>query len=472
MIDGFEKLRGLTFDTLQKILDNSYDEIFVIDKNQTILYVNPVCQVNYGLTQREIIGMKAHELIDQGYCFPPVAPEVIKQKKSLTIEQTTIMGKRLICTATPVFNKNGEIELIVENSRDVTQIETIKQNLEDANELVKRYKEEVKELRKDQIQSLGIIAHSKEMKRILELSRHVAPTDSSILIIGQSGTGKGVLSKYIHKESHRSDGPFITINCAAIPEALLESELFGYEGGAFTGARKEGKLGLVELAKEGTLFFDEIAELPIQLQSKILEVIQEHRFFPVGGEKVKHVDVRIIAATNQDIKAMVKDNEFREDLYYRLCVVEIEVPPIRKRQDDLMPLIYLFLNRFDKKYNSHHVISKEALEVLLGYDWPGNVREVEHLIERLIVTVPETTILPAHLPIDLHSNAKKGAAHLIGEHIPLSEAVDRLTETFIVNAYNASGSSYKVAEKLQISQSKASRLIRRYVTLKNDDKSR
>lgn len=464
MADRFERLKGLDFETLQKILDNSYDEIFVIDKDQTILYVNPVCQVNYGLSQDEIIGMKAYELIDQGYCFPPVAPEVLKKKKRLTIEQTTIVGKKLVCTATPVFNENGDIELIVENSRDVTQIEMIKQDLEDAKELVKRYKEEVQELRKNKIQSLGIISHSKEMKRVLELSKHVAPTDSSILILGESGTGKGVLTKYIHKESQRNDGPFITINCAAIPESLLESELFGYNRGAFTGARREGKIGLVELANEGTLFFDEVAELPLHLQSKILEVIQDHRFIPLGGEAEKQIDVRIIAATNRNLKQMVADNEFREDLYYRLCVVEIQIPPIRKRREDLMPLIYLFLNRLDKKYQTHHMIAKETLDILLGYSWPGNVREIEHLIERLVVTVPETTILPHHLPSDIHRTVIKHRADLLEKPMPLTEAVERLTKELIIRSYNSLGSSYKVAKKLRISQSKANRLIRRYIT--------
>jgi PAS domain S-box-containing protein len=469
MNEKLGKLRGLNFKTLRKILDNSYDEIFVVDKDQTILYVNPVCQENYGLTQDEIIGMKAYELIDQGYCFPPVAPEVLKKKKRLTIEQTTIVGKKLICTATPVFNEKGDIELIVENSRDVTQIEMIKQNLEDAHELVKRYKEEVMELRKSNIQSIGIIAHSKAMKHIIALSRHVARTDSSILILGESGTGKGILTKYIHKESQRSDGPFITINCAAIPELLLESELFGYDRGAFTGARKEGKLGLVELANEGTLFFDEVAELPLHLQSKMLEFIQERCFIPVGGEVVKNVDVRIIAATNRNLKEMVANGKFREDLYYRLCVVEIKIPPIHKRREDLMPLIYLFLNRNDKKHQTHHIIANETLDLLMDYDWPGNVRAIEHLVERLVVTVRETTILPDHLPLDFHQAViKKDMVDLLETPMPLVDAVDKLTKELIIRAYKSLGSSYKVAKKLQISQSKAYRLIRRYVTIGSD----
>ena len=453
---------NLTFETLKKILDNSYDEIFVIDKEQTVIYVNPICETNYGLKPDDIIGRKAYELIEQGYVFPSVAYEVIEKKKRITIEQTTSVGKKLLCTATPVFNSDGDIELIVENARDITQLEIIRQDLEDAQELVKRYKEEIQELRKNQVKSLGLIAHSREMQRILELSQHVAPTESTILISGESGTGKGVLTKYIHKVSRRSEGPFITINCAAIPETLLESELFGYERGAFTGAREKGKLGLIELANGGTLFMDEIAEIPLHLQSKLLEVIQERRFIRVGGQEVINIDVRIIASTNRNIKETIKEGKFRDDLYYRLSVVEIEIPPLRERREDLMPLIYLFLNRYDKKYETHHVIAKETLDILLNYTWPGNVRELEHLMERLVVTVPEATILPSHLPSALYQAVEK--RDLFDQPIPLDDAVEKVTRELIIKTYNTLGSSYKVADTLKISQSKANRLIRRFFT--------
>jgi len=465
MNDALHKLSELSSEMLQKIIDNSYDEIFVIDKDQTVLYVNPVCSENYGLTQDQIIGVKAYDIINQRYCFPAVAAEVIRKKKSITIEQHTIVGKTLICTATPVLDVDGEIEFIVENSRDVTHLaKMIKQDLEVTENLAKCYKEEIDELRKDMTQQAFMITHSKPMKQIIELAHHVAPTDTSILILGESGTGKGVLTKYIHRKSSRSSGPFITINCAAIPEPLLESELFGYEGGAFTGARKNGKLGLVELANGGTLFFDEIGELPLQLQSKILMMIQEHRFVPVGGGKEKIVDVRIIAATNRNIKKMILNNEFREDLYYRLCVVEIELPPVRDRQEDLLPLIYLFLNKFNEKYNTHHIIDEHALNILMSYDWPGNVREVEHLIERLTVTVRESRILPEHLPSVVSDAVTRKKIEHVGKPVSLEEAVERTTRVLIRETYDALTSSYKVAEHLQISQSKANRLIRRYVT--------
>ncbi len=458
-----DQLKKLTFDTLIKILDNSYDEIFVIDKDQNILYINPVCEANYGLKQNEIIGKKAYELIQQGYCFPAVAPEALKKKKQVTIEQETNVGKKLLCTATPVFNSDGEIELIVENSRDITHLEMIKQGLEEAQKLVKRYKEEIQELRRSQVKSLGIIAHSREMRRILELAHHVAKSDSTILVYGDSGTGKGVLANYVHKVSHRSEGPFITINCAAIPETLLESELFGYERGAFTGAEKQGKLGLIELANEGTLFLDEIAEVPSHLQSKLLEVIEDRRFIRVGGTEVINVDVRIIATTNKSLKELLTKGQFREDLYYRLSVVEIEIPPLRERREDLMPLIYRFLNQYNKRYESHHVISKETIDILLDYTWPGNVRELQHLMERLVVTVTETIITPDYLPSYLHQAVKKEGIDLFNTPIPLDDAVERVTRELIVKTYNEFGSSYKVAEKLKISQSKANRLIRRFV---------
>ena len=458
---------GLDFDLLKKILDNSFDEIFVIDKDQTILYVNPSCEANYGIKQQDIIGTKAYDLIQNGYCFPAVAPEVIKQKKQITIEQSTSTGKKLLCTATPVLDATGEIELIIENSRDVTQLEMIKQDLEDAQMLVKRYKGEIQELRQRQVRPHGLIAQSKIMRRILELVQHVAPTDSTIFVHGKSGTGKGVLTKYIHQASKRRDGPFITINCAAIPEALLESELFGYEKGAFTGASSKGKLGLIELANEGTLFLDEIAELPVHLQSKLLDVIQEHRFYRVGGQKVVTADVRIIAATNRPIKKMIAQGRFREDLYYRLSVVEIELPPLKERINDLMPLIYLFLNRFDRRYTAHHVLDQKTLDILLEYDWPGNVRELEHLMERLVVTVPETTITPDHLPADLRSTVENKIPDLFNRLVPLENAMAQVTAELVKKAYSALGSSYKVAAALNISQSRASRLIRKHITGKS-----
>ena len=448
---------------LLKILDNSSDEIFVTDRNGKIIYVNPVCESHYGLKVNDLLGKSAYDIVEAGYCYPSVMPEVLEKKIRVNIEQETILGKKLIVTATPVFDINGEIEFIIQNARNITQLAAIKQDLENAREIVKRYKEEVQKLRKKQQKALNLITHSKEMKRLLGLAKHVATTDTTVLITGESGTGKGVVTKYIHQVSNRRDDAFITINCAAIPESLMESELFGYEAGAFTGANRQGKIGLIELAHQGTLFLDEIGDLPLHLQSKLLQVIQERKFIRVGGQDFVDVDVRIIAATNQKLAQMITQGTFREDLYYRLSVVEMEIPTLRNRRDDIIPLIYLFLNRFDQQYDRHHIISQDTLDHLVDYAWPGNVRELEHLMERLAVTVRDTTIMPEHLPSAIRQPEALFSSKLGHQLVSLNDAVEELTRQMVTRAHSQFGSSYKVAKRLRISQSKANRLIRRFV---------
>lgn len=245
---------------------------------------------------------------------------------------------------------------------------------------------------KDKAKSNNIIYNSDKMDKIIDLALRVAKVDSTVLIEGESGVGKGVLSYFLHKNSLRYDKPFIKINCGSIPENLLESELFGYEKGSFSGANKEGKIGLIQLADKGTLFLDEIGELPLNLQVKLLNVIQHKELTKVGGTTIIPIDIRIIAATNRNLQDMVRNKAFREDLYYRLKVVPITIPPLRERQEDIHPLVLNFLNKFNKKYNYNKKISPEAMKILLNYNWYGNIREVENLIERLVVTTNDDII--------------------------------------------------------------------------------
>ncbi|MFZ5643757.1 MAG: sigma-54 interaction domain-containing protein [Bacillota bacterium] len=448
--------------TLRKIIDNSYDEIYVTDKNGIVIYVNSACERHYGLKPADVIGKSAAQLSDEGYWNPSLTPFILRDKKRVTLEQVTNIGRKLVVTATPVFDEKGEIELVVQNCRDITQIEEIKKNLEQTSQLVLKYKQEIQELRKSQLSTDNIVCHSKHMKEVLELAQKVAAVDSNIFILGESGTGKGVMARHIHKMSKRKDGPFITINCAAIPDELLESELFGYDPGAFTGADKNGKIGLVELANGGTLFLDEIAEMPVRLQAKILHVIQEHQYTSLGGREVKKMDCRIIAATNRNLEKSVKDGSFREDLYYRLKVIELEIPPLRERIEDIIPLIYMFLNKFDKKYKTVHQFSQESLDMLVQHPWPGNVRELEHIVERLVITVEDDMIKPEHLPGSFHKNMDEQFDIPFIGLVPLDLAFELIEKKLISKAYKQLGSSYKVAKALNISQSRASRLIRRY----------
>lgn len=447
-------------ETLKKILDNSYDEIFVTDKNGVTIYVNNACQRNYGVEPSKLIGQEAGEMAFDGYCYPPITPIILREKRRITLEQETITGRKTVTTAEPIFDQNGELELIVMNVRDIYQIAEVKHDLEKTLQLVEQYKLEIEELRK-KVQYSDLVARGKKMEEILELVNRVAPVDSNILILGESGTGKGVMARHIHNLSTRKGGPFITINCAAIPDQLLESELFGYAPGTFTGADKKGKIGLIELANGGTLFLDEIAEIPLSLQAKILHVIQEFKFTPVGGRDSRKMNCRIIAATNADLNKMVKDGKFRGDLYYRLNVIELEIPPLRERPEDILPLIYFFLNRYDKKYKTSHQFSQDCLDILFQHQWPGNIRELEHLVERLVVTIQDSIIKPDDLPKSYRKNDKEDIISFT-DASTLENAIEQVEKRFVTEAYKRYRSSYKVAKALNVSQPKAWRLIKKY----------
>lgn len=453
----------LDYDTLKKILDNSHDEIYVTNAEGIVIYVNNVCEKHYGVKASEIIGKKSKELSEMNFWAPRVSPIAIKRKRSFTLEQTTCTGKTLLTTATPVFDGDGKIEFIVENSRDITESEGIRHELEKSKQMLKRYKMEVEILRKNEMSVPEITCQNQKMKFIYELAQRIAKVDSIVLLLGESGTGKSLLAKHIHKISPRKNGPFITVNCASIPPELMESELFGYSKGAFTGADEKGKIGLIELASEGTLFLDEIGELPPKMQAKLLQVLQEQQYFKVGGREIKKVKCRIIAATNRDLHKMIEQGLFREDLYYRLNIFEIEIPTLQERKEEIMSLVYYFLEKFNNKYKTSHQISKKCMDLFLQYHWPGNVRELENIIERLVVVTEENMIHDWDLPKTLQNQLSSAPLlSLPDQPKALDKAVNELERQIIQKTYNELGSSYAVAKVLNISQSKANRLIRKY----------
>jgi PAS domain S-box-containing protein len=439
----------MTVQTLLKILDHSSDEIFVLDGEKRILYVNQVCEKHYGLKPTDVIGKFNVELFEKGYWKPSIVPEVYRRKEPCYMRQVTNIGAELMTSAVPILNEKGEIDLVVITSTQVETIKMLKVNEENG---------ESKSTQESAAEAL-IVTNSGKIKSILEFCKKVAPTDSNILILGESGTGKTVLAQYIHKISKRNNGPFLAINCAAIPEELLESELFGYSKGAFTGASKLGKQGLIEAANGGTIFLDEIGEMPVSVQAKLLQVIQEKQFIPVGSNKIKKVDIRIIAATNKNLSDMVKDKAFREDLFYRLNVIDIHLPPLSERKEDIVPLIYNFLNKFNQKYNENKVISEECLNVLIHYSWPGNIRQLENLIERLVI-ISNSIIQLADLPEIINDSV--GQVTPLALPNSLDKALDETKRTFVRRSFQTYKSSRKVAADLGISQTKASNLIRKY----------
>jgi transcriptional regulator with PAS, ATPase and Fis domain len=438
----------MSTEMLEKIMDHSSDEIYVLDGQTRIVFVNKVFERHYGLKRSEVIGKYNEELFQLGYWTPSIVPIVLKEKKPVTIKQTTFYGGELITTAVPLLNRKQEIELIVctGHEQNYKQLTLLKEKEPD-------------EIGSSKLFDSNMITNCETMKKLIQFCRRIASVDSTILIQGESGTGKGVLAKYIHQMSQRKNGPFLTINCAAIPEELLESELFGYSQGAFTGANKNGKTGLIEAADHGTLFLDEIGEISPKIQAKLLQVIQERQFLPIGSREVKRVDIRIIAATNRNLFEMVEKKLFREDLYYRLNVIDIKVPPLRERTGDIVLLTYYFLNKFNRKYGVERLISQECLDLISGYSWPGNVRQLENVMERLVVTA-ESMIDAKDLPDIVYQNAKQNVT--ASAPSSLDAAIEQVERTLIVRSYHKNGSSRKVAQDLNISQTRASKLIRKY----------
>lgn len=449
MADNTEQPKmNLSLESLLRILDYSSDEIFVLDKDTRIVYVNRICEKHYGVRKDDVVGRYNDDFFNEGYWTPSAVPPVLEKKEPVSIRQQTNIGAELLTRGFPILNDQNEIEYMVFTATEI----------KDFTRLTKTEEKHLQDNVKSEFTN-SVITNNQKVRKILSFCEKVAPTDSTVLVHGQSGTGKGVIAYHLHKLSKRKDGPFLNVNCAAIPEELLESELFGYTAGSFTGANKEGKIGLFEAADNGTIFLDEIGELALPLQAKVLQVIQDKKFIPVGSNVSKTVNVRIIAATNQDLLKMVENKTFREDLYYRLNVIDIHMPPLHERKEDIVPLAYSFLSKFNEKYNSNKIISEECLTVLFHYSWPGNVRQLENLMERLVIT-SEAVIEVEDLP-EVILEKIKDIPELVYSN-SLEKALDDVAGTMVRRSYQKFGTSRGVATDLQISQSKASRLIREY----------
>lgn len=458
----------------EAILNNCYDSIFVTDGKGEVIWLNASSERVTG-SSIETLGKNVCEL-EAKLFFPSATNLVLKEKKTKTILQEVASGKKVVVTSSPVFDNNGEIDMVVTVTRNVEQLieevddyikvkelKEIHARLNEMKKLSEKYYLELQEFRKERIAKDTIIANSHKMKTILVMTKNVASVDSTVLILGESGVGKDVISKLIHKLSDRKDFPYIKINCGAIPDTLLESELFGYEAGAFTGAQKTKKLGLIEIADGGTLLLDEVAELPLSLQVKLLQVIEEKTVRRLGGTNTHNVDIRIIAATNKDIQSMVKNGTFREDLYYRLNVIQITIPPLRERKEDILPLIMNFIDSYNKKYNRSKHLSSGALECLMKYNWPGNIRELRNQIERLVI-IGEKNIIS---PMDLPENISKLKLYYpddtyFGDSMPLCDALEKLERKLIKEAYDKCKSTTQVAKLLGVSQSTIVRKMQKY----------
>lgn len=445
---------------LKVIFDATYDVIYVSDGMGMTLRVSSACEELWGYRAEDLIGKSVYKLEEMGVFSPSVTRLVLEKKERVQIFQTTKTGRRLVCIGTPIKDEKGNIIRVVNASRDITEESHLRMELEEMKLLMEGYKQQLSQLKELDIESESMIFKSERMESVVTLARKVAEVDSTILIQGESGVGKEVIASYIHSKSERKDKPFIKVNCGAIPENLLESELFGYEKGAFTGASKTGKPGLFELANEGTLFLDEIGEIPLALQVKLLRVLQEWEFTRIGGTKPVLVNVRIIAATNRNLQEETRKGNFREDLYYRLNVVPLFIPPLRERRDDILSLTLHFIQKFNEKYKQYKTFSPGVLDQLQTYAWPGNVRELQNIIERLIVTTDVPTIDAEHLP-DSFMAAKTLPAVQVTDIIPIQDAINLVEYQLLALAKNKYGTTVKIAEVLKVNQSTVSRKMKK-----------
>ena len=461
---------------LMEFLEHFSDAMLVTDRNMVITAVTPNCFGSFGMRPEDVIGKKVTELEEEGTHFPSASPISYREKRRVTLIQTTSLGRKMLVTATPVFDDAGEITRIVSSITDVTELLEFRDSGIQDRTFIKGVDHE-----STRLYPLNIVANSPAMKKALQIVNSVADLDCNILITGESGTGKEVIAKHTHMQSERKGGKFVHINCSSIPETLLESELFGYDSGAFTGAKKQGKPGMFELANNGTLFLDEIGEMPLSLQVKILLAIQDRQIYRLGGTKPIGVNCRVIAATNKDLNKEIEAGRFREDLYYRLNVVRINLPPLRQRREDIAPLINLMLDTFGKKYNKYPLLPQNLIKIFQSYDWPGNVRELSNVLERLIIfsngdVITEASVRdcifdeggykPRHGDSKSPEDVSKGAAPAAGttdeETLSLKEAMEREEKRLLKLAQAKYGSTAKVSKALDIDQATAFRKMKKY----------
>lgn len=453
-------LTDLLVSTMEKIFDPIPIPMILIDKETRIRMINKVFADFLGYPREELIGRKCYD-VDKNTRFP----YVFKTKKAeIAWKHRFENGHTAIVHRIPVLDENGEVMygfgmVLFQDVEEFREI--IERNRLLETEL-RHYKSQLKEIHGAKYSWENIVGSSEKMLQAKYMARKAAQTNSNVLLMGESGTGKELFAHAIHNGSGRSYSPFVKVNCAAIPSELLESELFGYEEGAFTGAKKGGKIGKFELASGGSIFLDEIGDMPLKMQAKLLRVIQEKEIERIGSNKPIKVDIRIIAATNKDLKKLVEEGSFREDLYYRLNVMTIEIPPLRERHGDIEELAAMLLKKLSNQLGKYvSSISSKAMEHLKSYSWPGNVRELENVLERAINLTDSDTILPVHLPIYI---TQQGIKRNIDSPIrPLNDLIEDVEKQAIISCLEyTEGNKLKAAKLLNISRSSLYDKMERY----------
>lgn len=454
-----QSFRRLTRE-LEAIIESSYDGLYITDGRANTIRVNRAYERITGLHREDLIGRGMHDLVEKHFFDHSVTLEVLKKRAPVTIMQVVTGDKQVIVTGTPIFDEAGEIALVVTNVRNITELNQLKAELENSRRIASRMAQTLAEQDAVDHAIQQMVIKSQSMMRVVRMAIKVAGTQAPVLLQGESGVGKSMLARIIHQISDRKERVFLKINCGTIPATLMESELFGYEKGAFTGAMPGGKAGMLETAHMGTVFLDEIAELPPEMQVKLLEVIEEKTFTRVGGVRPLAVDVRIIAATNQDLIEMIRQGKFREDLYYRLNVVPIAIPPLRQRREDIVPLVMKLMESLNRRHGTAKRIDPRVIDRLMEYNFPGNVRELINIVERMVIMSESERLCAQDLPEE--ALAPACALPMAADGASLREAVQALEAHLIQNALAKAPSLAAAAEYLDLHPTTLWRKMARY----------
>ena len=454
-----DRLNAKDFELIfESIMKHSKDGLFVVDSTGMVVMVNRATEEMFDFKSSQVLGRNVKDLVDEGFYEPSVSALVIKQKKAISLIQTTRNKKKILSTGIPIFDSQGAILFVLVNDRDISHINRLAETLE------------IEDIQEDKMRmdfsDLGLAANhfesmvikSPAMEKIIRTAVRAAKYDVPLLITGKSGVGKSMIAKLIHQLSDRRHFPFADLNCGAITASVIESELFGHESGAFTGASQKGKKGLFEIADKGTLFLDEIGEIPLPAQAKLLKFLESMELMRVGGVKSIKINTRIIAATNRNLEQMVEEKLFRSDLYFRLNVVPLEIPALTERKEEIVPLATFFLNQLNKKFKTSKLLSKPAQNLICEYNFPGNIRELENLIKRLVTMTEGDVIETEHLPSIFSQTNVSSSVSIKKENY--KETIKAFELKIINKVIKKYGSQRKAAKVLGISQSTLSRKLK------------
>ncbi len=443
------------------ILNSTSDGLWISDSEGRVLRINSSAERLNNIKASQVVGRRIQDLVAENVFDRSATVEVIRTGAPVRMLQNR-EGRKLVLTGVPVFDKDGKLIRVVVSEHDITEIDSLHRELEEQEAIKDRYRDQMLERHLEEVESKRVIAKSPCMRKALRQAVKVSAVDSTVLLEGESGVGKGLLADLIHKYSNRSEKPLVKLNCGAIPESLIEAELFGYEKGAFTGAQAKGKPGYFELADGGILFLDEIGELPLSSQVKLLRFLEDGRVMRVGGTQSRKLDVRILAATHRDLQAMVDQGTFRLDLFYRLSVIPLRIPPLRERGECILPALSHYIALYGERLGLRRRFSRATTELLLAYPWPGNMRELINLCERLVVMSDAEVIEPADLPPDVVLRSGKTEQASWPGGLTLGQAIETTERTMLLKARERHGNQSAMAKALGVDQSTIARKLKKY----------